>query len=90
MLVFACFGSPALSGENFHADICFGCGDETIYGLTNLIAYLQANPDVDDAYKGPIIVAARAKIMQLRAALGPIQTVSPVPCCYTRRPIYIR
>jgi hypothetical protein len=91
VLGIAGFGSPAVAGQDLAAAaICYGCGDDTIYGLTNLIAYLEANPDVDDAYKGPIITAARAKIMLLRASLGPPQPVSLTPCCYTRKPLYIR
>jgi hypothetical protein len=91
VLVFAGFGSPVAAGQNVSAAaICYGCGDDTIYGLTNLIAYLEANPDVDDAYKGPIITAARAKILLLRATLGPPQPVAQPPCCYTRKPLYIR
>jgi hypothetical protein len=89
-LAAAGFDSPAVAGQDLAAAaICYGCGDDTIFGLTNLIAYLEANPDVDEAYKGPIITAAREKILLLRASLPP-QPMSPVPCCYTRKPIYIR
>jgi hypothetical protein len=91
VLVAACIASPAVAGQaGSAADICYGCNDSTIYGLTTLIAYLEANPDVDDGYKGPIITAAHAKILRLRAELMPIRPTSPTPCCYRRKPIYIR
>jgi hypothetical protein len=92
VLVLVCAGSSVFAGQDIPAaQICFLCRNDTIYGLTSLIAYLEANPDVDDAYKGPIITAARAKILQLRAeGLFPPQPVYPTPCCYTRKPLYIR
>jgi hypothetical protein len=91
VLLFACIGSPFAAGQEFRAaDICYGCGDNTISELTTLIAYLEGNPDEDEGYKGPIITAARAKIFLLRAALGPQRPASPTPCCYVRKPLYIR
>lgn len=64
---------------------------DAIYQRVNLIARLEANPDVDETVKGPAITAARAEIRHLRAMLGP--PLPPhyfVPCCYTRRPLYVR
>lgn len=91
VLIFAGTYSPVFAGQNIPAvDICYSCSDDTIAGLTNLIAYLESNPDVDDDYKGPIIALARARLLALRGALGPQLPVSALPCCYTRRPIYIR
>ncbi len=92
VLVLACSRLPAAAAQQAVGapDVCYGCGGDSIYRLTNLIDYLEANPDVDDAYKGPIITWARAKILRLRAVLGPRPEVSPVPCCYSRRPLYIR
>jgi len=90
-LLLAGMAFPVAAGQDIPAaDICFGCRDDTIYGLTNLITYLEANPDVDDAFKGPIISKARAKIRHLRAALGPAPPVTTTPCCYSRRPLHIR
>jgi hypothetical protein len=92
VLFLACSGLPAAAGQQAVGApyLCYGCGRDSIYGLTNLIDYLEANPDVDDAYKGPIITWARAEILRLRAVLGPRPQFSPVPCCYRRRPLYIR
>jgi hypothetical protein len=90
-LLLACMVSPVAAGQdNPAAAICYGCGSDTIYGLTNLIAYLEANPDVDDGFKGPIVNKARAKIRRLRAALVPLPSVTVTPCCYSRKPLYIR
>jgi hypothetical protein len=90
VLLLAGIASPVAAGQDTTAaDICFGCGNDTIYGLTNLIAYLEANPDVDDAFKGPIINKARAKIRWLRAALVPLPSAAVMPCCYSRKPLYI-
>lgn len=91
VLLAACIASPAVAGQAVSAaDFCYGCTDDTIYGLTTLSAYLEANPDVDDAVKGPIITAAHVRILHLRAALMPARPSSPTPCCYRRKPIYIR
>ena len=40
-----------------------------IYELENRIAFLEADPEIDDGYKAPIIVRARADICGLRATL---------------------
>jgi hypothetical protein len=69
---------------------CSWCTRDAIYERTTLIALLEANPDVDEAVKGPQITAARAQIHALRATLGPPQWEWPTPCCYTRQPIHIR
>ncbi|HUD86811.1 MAG TPA: hypothetical protein VMR17_10175 [Xanthobacteraceae bacterium] len=63
---------------------------DAIYQKENLIARLEANPDIDEGYKGPVITAARAEIHRLRATLDPPQAPGPLPCCYTRKPLYIR
>ena len=92
VLAVAGMASPVASGHDIPAaEICYGCGADTIYGLTNLIAYLEANPDVDDGIKAPIIARARARILKLRAAgfFAP-SPAYPAPCCYSRRPVYIR
>ncbi len=60
-----------------------------IYELDNRIAYLQANPEIDEAYKAPIIAGARANSQGLNATLRPAPWEWPTPCCYGRRPIHI-
>jgi hypothetical protein len=64
--------------------------DGGIYQLNNRIAFLEANPDIDDGYKGPIISRARRDIRKLNATLLPAQWEWPTPCCYGRRSIHIR
>jgi hypothetical protein len=61
-----------------------------IYRLNNRIAYLEANPEIDDGYKGPIISQNRADIRGLQATLDPPRWRWASPCCYGRRPIRIR
>jgi len=53
---------------------CSSCIRDGVYGDTKLIAHLEANPDIDEAFKGPIILAARADVHRLRKILGPEQT----------------
>jgi hypothetical protein len=71
-------------------DTTYWCTRDAIYHRTKLISLLEANPEVDDAIKGPQILAARAEIHALRATLGPPQWIWPTPCCYARKPIHIR
>jgi hypothetical protein len=61
-----------------------------IYERVELIAHLEANPDIDDAIKGPAISAARAEVHGLRSVIGRPPRKWATPCCYTRRPLYIR
>jgi len=60
-----------------------------IYEMENRSAALQANPEIDDGYKGPIITGLRADIRGLNATLPPPQWRWTTPCCYGRRPIHI-
>ncbi len=69
---------------------CYQCIRDAIYGDVKLIDRLEANPDIDDGIKGPQIIAARADIHHLRKLLGPVDDSGTAPCCYTRRPLYIR
>jgi hypothetical protein len=69
---------------------CYGCIRDGIYADVSLIDHLEANPDIDDGIKGPQIVAARADIHRLRRMLGPVEQRGTEPCCYSRRPLYIR
>ena len=54
------------------------------------IAFLEANPDIDEGYKAPIIRQLRADIYKLRATLYPADWEWATPCCYGRPPIHIR
>ena len=69
---------------------CPWCIRDAIYANTKLIAHLEANPDVDESDKGPIIVGARAEIHYLRRILGPVHRITAGQCCYSRKPIYVR
>jgi hypothetical protein len=69
---------------------CAECIRDAIYADTKLIAHLEANPDVDEAFKGPIVLAARADVHRLRNMLGPRELISAGPCCYFRKRLYVR
>jgi hypothetical protein len=69
---------------------CAECIRDAIYADTKLIAHLEANPDVDEAFKGPVILGARADIHHWRKLLGPGVRISAAPCCYWRKRIYVR
>lgn len=91
MIVFAGIASPVRAGNTGQpSDLCDWCRRDAIYDRVNLIALLEANPDVDDGLKGPEITAARAEIHRLRATLGPLPRQWLTPCCYTRKPLSIR
>jgi hypothetical protein len=70
--------------------LCFWCIRDAIYVDTKRIAHLEANPDVDEMDKAPWILGAHADIHYLRRILGPVETVSVGPCCYTRKRLYVR
>ena len=94
-LALLCAVTPARAGGffGFFSDTdpqCYWCIRDAIYHDFKLIAHLEANPDIDDAVKGPEIVAARADIRRLRRLLGPVQQVGIEPCCYSRTPLRIR
>jgi uncharacterized protein CbrC (UPF0167 family) len=77
---------PPSAAEAF----CPWCIRDAIYANTKLIAHLEANPDIDESVKGPIVLNARAEVHYLRWMLGPVHRVTAGPCCYTRKPIYVR
>ena len=82
---------PAAADELWPAEAtCYWCIRDAIYDNTKLIAHREADPDVDEAVKGPEIIAARADIHRLRRALGPLQSDGTEPCCYSRRPLIVR
>jgi hypothetical protein len=82
--------SPAMAGCDRHSDRCWWRAHHALYHMGNRIAYLEANPNVDDSDKGPIIDRLQSRILRLRAAIGPRWPHWPSPCCYSRRPVYIR
>ena len=90
--VLACGAVPAAAGQSWHH--ChhghWRATHAAIYELENRIAYLEADPAIDDGYKGPIITHARADVETLRATLHPAHWRWASPCCYGRRPIRIR
>jgi hypothetical protein len=88
VLLFACLGSPALAWQDENGD--WVATRHAIYELEKQIAFLQADPQTDDGYKAPIITRARAEIRRLQATLRRPQWRWTTPCCYGRRPIYIR
>lgn len=90
ILGFAGLASPAVAGCNSDADWCYWQAHRALSHVENRIAYLEANPDADESYKGPVIEALHAKMLHLRAAIGPRWPHWPTPCCYSRRPIYLR
>lgn len=83
--------TPARAGDFLQDGVfCYWCIRDAIYADTRLIAHLEANPDVDESVKGPIIFAAHADIRRWRRMIVPIGDTGALPCCYSRRPIYIR
>ncbi len=89
LLGLTALASPALAGCDGHAH-CWWHAHRIIYHMENRIAFLQADPNADDGYKGPVIDHLHRKILRIRAAIGPRWPLWPTPCCYSRRPIYIR
>lgn len=92
VLLLAGIVSPAAAGQYRHAahSADWRATHHAIYERENLIALLEANPQTDDGYKAPVISRARADIARLRATLARPQWRWTTPCCYSRRPIYIR
>jgi hypothetical protein len=88
VFLFAGIASPAVAWEADNGDR--QATRHAIYELEKLITFLEADPQTDDGYKAPIITRARAEIRRLQATLGPPQWRWTTPCCYSRRPIYIR
>ncbi len=85
-----CIGSPAQAGCGAYGDHCWWRAHRAIYHKENEIAFLEANPRVDDSYKGPVIDRLHRRVLHIRAAIGPRWPHWPTPCCYSRKPIYIR
>jgi hypothetical protein len=102
VLGFAFAAAPARAGDFWGCgDTAYWCTRDSIYAQFKLIARLEAGPDIDEGVKGPLITAARAEIHRLRATISeppphawatiasPLRE-GPAPCCYTRKPLYLR
>jgi len=85
---------PATAGDDWHLYQSHGplwhATHRAIYESENRIAFLEAAPEIDDGYKGPIITGARAGIRRLDATLQPPRWRWAVQCCYSRKPIHLR
>jgi hypothetical protein len=91
LFALACMASPVMAGDAAPVDgSCYWCARDGIYANVALINHLEANPDIDDSIKGPQIFSARADVHRLRALLGPLNVEGPEPCCYARKPMFIR
>jgi hypothetical protein len=84
--------SPVRAGHHHWRDevIPYWPAHHAIYQMQNDIAYWEANPDVDEGYKGPAILSNHAEIKRLQAAIAPRPPRYFTPCCYSRRPIHVR
>jgi hypothetical protein len=102
VLAFAFAAAPARAGDSWGcSDTAYWCTRDAIYAQFKLIARPEADPDVDEGVKGPLITAARAEIHRLRATISdppprawatiesPLPE-RPAPCCYARKPLYLR
>ena len=99
---FAAAPAPARAGDFWGcSDTVYWCTRDAIYVQFKLIARLEANPDIDEGVKGPLITAARAEIHRLRATIteppprawatiGTPLHEGPAACCYTRKSLYLR
>jgi hypothetical protein len=102
VLSFAFATAPARAGDSWGcSDTAYWCTRDAIYAQFKLIARLEANPDIDEGVKGPLITAARAEIHRLRATISEPPprawaTIAsplperPAPCCYSRKPLHLR
>lgn len=82
---------PAEAGERRHRGHGYWeATHEALYELEHDIALLEADPAVDDGYKAPVITHEGAEVRRLHAGLPPARWRWTSPCCYSRRPIYIR
>jgi hypothetical protein len=83
--------ASARAGEFREPDpTCYWCIRDAIYDRVRVIDHLEADPDIDDGAKGPVITAAREDIHRFRQMLGPLQQGGTEPCCYARVPLHIR
>jgi len=92
VLCLAALVAPATADEIWHADhgARWRAIHEAIYELEEGIAVLEADPGIDDGDKAPRISRMRAEIRHLQRTLPRATWRWTAPCCYSRRPIYIR
>ena len=80
-------GGRAWQGHHHgHWRVIYGA----LYQIENRVAFLEADPEIDDGYKAGIIRKARPDVEALRGALPSPHWRWASPCCYSRRPIHIR
>jgi len=89
-LLFACGAASAQPVWHRCHDAQWRAGHEAIYRLENRVAFLQADPEIDDGDKASIVTGARADVTRLHATLPPPDWRWASPCCYSRRPLHIR
>ena len=91
-LIVASGAAPAAAGQHRHGAhaVHWRATHQAVYELGNDIALLEADPEADDGYKAPVITRARADMRKLRATLPAAEWRWTSPCCYSRRPIYVR
>jgi hypothetical protein len=102
VLGFTFAAAPARAWDSWGCnDTAYWCARDAIYAQFRRIARLEADPDVDEGVKGPLITAARAEIHRLRATISEPPphawaTIAsplperPTPCCYTRKSLHLR
>ncbi len=91
-LIVASGAAPAAAGQPRHGGHAghWRATHQAIYELRNDVALLEADPEADDGYKAAVATRNRADIRKLRATLPRAEWRWISPCCYSRRPIYVR
>jgi hypothetical protein len=82
--------TPAMAGCDLASEHCWLRAHRVMTHKQNHIAYLEANPDVDDGINGRIITHLHYKVLHIRAYIGPHWPHWPTPCCYSRPRLYVR
>ena len=90
-LAVATAASPAMAWDDVPDGFYFDrYAHHKIYKWQNLIARMEADPNVDDGDKARAFPEAHAHINKWRSVVGLYRPLWPAPCCYSRRPIHIR
>jgi hypothetical protein len=91
VLSLVCGGAPAKAGsDEYWEHGRWHAARHAIYELENGIAFFEADPEIDDGYKAPVIGGNRGAVARARTRLPGAQWRWTSPCCYSRPPIYIR
>src|ERR1700688_3157531 len=90
ILAFVGMATPAAAECSDEPYYCWLHAHRAIAHMENRIASLEADPNSDDAFKGAFIYKLHRKALRLRTAIGPRWPHWPTPCCYSRRPLYVR